>query len=125
MEFSRQLYWSGLPCPSPGIFPTQGLNLHLLHWQAGSLPAAPPGKLLILGINSEGNDLSICHPSSPSATLNSILYIKLECFRETDENFCFIERRQSDPQYLSFYLELQATSPGLVFNHSTYNCLEP
>ena len=21
-----------------GIFPTQGLNLHLLHWQAGSLP---------------------------------------------------------------------------------------
>ena len=30
-----------------GIFPTQGLNLHLLcllHWQANSLPSAPPGK---------------------------------------------------------------------------------
>ena len=30
-----------------GIFPIQGLNprlLHLLHWQAGSLPLAPPGK---------------------------------------------------------------------------------
>ena len=30
-----------------GIFPTQGSNpplLHLLHWQAGSLPVAPPGK---------------------------------------------------------------------------------
>ena len=30
-----------------GIFPTQGLNLHLfhlLHWQAGSLPLAPSGK---------------------------------------------------------------------------------
>ena len=30
-----------------GIFPTQGLNLCLLcllHWQAGSLPLAPPGK---------------------------------------------------------------------------------
>ena len=29
------------------IFPTQGLNphlLHLLHWQAGSLPLVPPGK---------------------------------------------------------------------------------
>ena len=28
-----------------GIFPTQGLNLHLLclrHWQAGSLPLVPP-----------------------------------------------------------------------------------
>ena len=30
-----------------GIFPTQELNLHLLHllhWQAGSLPLVPPGK---------------------------------------------------------------------------------
>ena len=30
-----------------GIFPTQGLNpclLHLLHWQAASLPLAPSGK---------------------------------------------------------------------------------
>ena len=29
-----------------GIFPTQELSpchLHLLHWQAGSLPLAPPG----------------------------------------------------------------------------------
>ena len=29
MEFSRQEYWSGLPFPSPGIFPTQGSNLCL------------------------------------------------------------------------------------------------
>ena len=30
-----------------GIFPTQGSNphlLHVLHWQVGSLPLAPPGK---------------------------------------------------------------------------------
>ena len=26
-----------------GIFPTQGLNLRLLHWQAGSLPRVPLG----------------------------------------------------------------------------------
>ena len=35
-----------------GFFPTQGLNpglLHLLHWQAGPLPLAPPGKLLWTG----------------------------------------------------------------------------
>ena len=47
MGFSRQEYWSGLPCPPPGIFPTQGSNpclLRLLRWQAGSLPPAPPGK---------------------------------------------------------------------------------
>ena len=41
MKFSRQEYWSGLPCPPPGIFPTQGSNLRLLcllHWQVNSLP---------------------------------------------------------------------------------------
>ena len=31
MVFSRQKYWSGLPFPSPGIFPTQGLNPGLPH----------------------------------------------------------------------------------------------
>ena len=47
MKFSRQEYWNGLTCPLQGIFMTQGLNLHLLyllHWQAGSLPLAPPRK---------------------------------------------------------------------------------
>ena len=38
----------GLPCPPlQEIFLTWGLNLcllHLLHWQMGSLPIAPPGK---------------------------------------------------------------------------------
>ena len=47
MGFSRQEYWSGLPCPPPGIFLTQGMNpcfLCLLYWQVGSLPLVPPGK---------------------------------------------------------------------------------
>ena len=30
VEFSRQEYWSGLPCPLPGDLPTQGLNTVLL-----------------------------------------------------------------------------------------------
>ena len=37
----------GCSCLPQGIFPTQGSNLCLLcllHWQAGSLPLAPPGK---------------------------------------------------------------------------------
>ena len=37
-EFPRQEYWSGLPFPSLGIFPAQGSNLRLPHWQADSLP---------------------------------------------------------------------------------------
>ena len=26
MEFSKQEYWSGLPCPSPGDFPDPGIE---------------------------------------------------------------------------------------------------
>ena len=33
----QQEYWSGLPFLPPGVFLTQGSNLHLLHWQADSL----------------------------------------------------------------------------------------
>ena len=38
MEFPRQEYWSGLPCPPSGVFPTQELNFclwYLLLCQAG------------------------------------------------------------------------------------------
>ena len=46
MGFSRQEYWSGLPCPSPGDLPDPGTEPRsiYLHWQAGSLPLTPPGK---------------------------------------------------------------------------------
>ena len=40
MGFSRQEYWSRLPCPPPGDHPNPGIEL--LHWQARSLPRAPP-----------------------------------------------------------------------------------
>ena len=45
MRFSRQEYfvWK-LPFPPSGFFPTQGLNSHLLPWQADSLPSELPGK---------------------------------------------------------------------------------
>ena len=46
--FSRQEYWSGLPCPTPADLPNpEKLKLHLLcllHRQARSLTLAPPGK---------------------------------------------------------------------------------
>ena len=44
--FSRQEYWNGWPFPPPGIFPTQGLKLHLshlLHWEVDSLPLRTRG----------------------------------------------------------------------------------
>ena len=42
MGFSRQEYWSKLPCPPPGdlLDPgTEPASLHLLHWQVGPLKA--------------------------------------------------------------------------------------
>ena len=43
MDFSRQECWCGLPFPSPGDLPDPGIEPpHILHWQAGSLPLAPP-----------------------------------------------------------------------------------
>ena len=49
MGFSRQEYWNGFPCPSPGDLPDPGiepvvLTHGLLHWQVGSSPLGPPGK---------------------------------------------------------------------------------
>ena len=48
--FSRQEYWSGLPCPSLGDLPYPGVEpvlLTSLHWQVGSSPLTPVGKLRI------------------------------------------------------------------------------
>ena len=54
MGFSRQEYWSELPFPSSGDLPNPGIeaacSMCNLHWQAGSLLLAPPGKPLFLSI---------------------------------------------------------------------------
>ena len=48
MGFSRQEYWTGLPCSSPGDLPDPGIepasSYIYLYWQAGSSPLAPSGK---------------------------------------------------------------------------------
>ena len=41
---SRQEYWSGLPCPSPGDLPNPGTEPRSPALQADSLPAQLPGK---------------------------------------------------------------------------------
>ena len=47
MGFSRQEYWSALPCPPPGDLPGPGIesvSLTSPALQAGSLPLAPSRK---------------------------------------------------------------------------------
>ena len=39
----QQEYWSGLPCPSPGDLPDQGIEPGYPALQADSLPSEPPG----------------------------------------------------------------------------------
>ena len=48
MGFSRQEYWSGLPCLPPGDLPNSGPEPASPALQAYSLPSEPPGKLLSL-----------------------------------------------------------------------------
>ena len=47
MEFSRQEYWSGLPCPCPGDLPDPGIEPIPLLSPAGSLQLVTPGKQLV------------------------------------------------------------------------------
>ena len=43
MGLSRQEYWSGLPCPSPGDLPDPGIKSGSLALRADVLPSEPPG----------------------------------------------------------------------------------
>ena len=43
MEFSRQEYWSELPCPPPGNLLNPGIEPGSPALQADSLPSEPPG----------------------------------------------------------------------------------
>ena len=50
--FSRQEYWSGLPCPPPGDLPNPGIEPRSPALQADSLPSEPPGKPRNTGVGS-------------------------------------------------------------------------
>ena len=45
MGLFRQKYWSRLPFPFPGDLPDPSSLLHLLHWQADSLPLSHLGSV--------------------------------------------------------------------------------
>ena len=45
MGFSRQEYWSGLPCPPPGDLPDTGIEPGSPALKADYLPCEPSGKL--------------------------------------------------------------------------------
>ena len=50
MGFSKQEYWSRLPCPPPGDLPSPGIKPGSPAMQADPLPSEPPGKPITLEI---------------------------------------------------------------------------
>ena len=62
MGFSRQEYWSKLPCPLPGDLPNPGIKPRSPALQVDSLPSEPPGKPKNTGVDSlsllQGNFLT-------------------------------------------------------------------
>ena len=76
MGFSRQEYWSGLPCPFPGVLPNPGSKPRSPTLQADSLLSEPPGKPSIHGVVSKDGQVtnSISLTSRTSATLCSWIW---------------------------------------------------
>ena len=66
MRFSREEYWSGLPCPPPGDRPDPGIEPTSPALQADSLPAEPLGNPKNTGVGS----LSLLQRISPTQELN-------------------------------------------------------
>ena len=60
MGFSRQEYWSGLPCPPPGDFPHPGIEPRSPTLQVDSLPSKPPGKPYMISTLNLRNLFHIC-----------------------------------------------------------------
>ena len=74
LGFSRQEYWSGLPCPPPGDLPNPGIEPRSPALQADSLLSEPPEKPKKTGVGS----LSLLQGIFPTQELNQGL---LHCKR--------------------------------------------
>ena len=64
--FSRQEYWSGLPCPPPGDLPNPGIEPRSPTLQVDSLPTEPPGMPMNTGVDS----LSLLQGITPTQESN-------------------------------------------------------
>ena len=67
MELTRQEYWSGLPCPPPGISPTQGLSL---------MSPALAGEFFTTGTTQEASNLAITNPNLKKKKVRSSLMVQ-------------------------------------------------
>ena len=85
MRFSRQEYWSGLPCPLPGDLPDPGFEPRSSALQVNSLLSESPGKyinLIYLGLNPPS---FFCLFSILFFSLSCLFWIKIFYF-----SFCLL-----------------------------------
>ena len=95
--FSRQEYWSGLPCPPPGDLPNPEIEPRSATLQADSLPSEPPGKPRL-------TEIFLMIGSSPSyKSGHSILRLSnsqfLNCFELVFHQF-FICLKLQKPKFI-------------------------
>ena len=76
-RFSRQEYWSGLPCPLPGDLPNPRIEPRSPTLQADSLPAEPQGKPKNSGVGS----LCLLQIIVPASQINLTVVVKLKIAR--------------------------------------------
>ena len=66
MEFSRQEYWSELPCPSPGDLPDPEIEPRSPSWKADSLLSNLPGNLYLQFCSVIQSCPTLCNPMNCS-----------------------------------------------------------
>ena len=78
MGFSRQEYWSGQPCPSPGDLPGPGIEPGSPELQADSLPSEPPGE-------PQGH-----YPEWEKVSLRKVTYSMIPCIWHWEGLLCSV-----------------------------------
>ena len=76
MGFSRQDYWSGLPCPPPGDLPnpsTESISLMSPAWADGFFTSEPPGKSFLTLSKYNAHSLQFMTPPVGVQRLLSVL----------------------------------------------------
>ena len=112
--FSRREYWSGSLCPPPGGLSDPGVEPHLfcfLHWQAGSLPLAPPGMPVDLLVVFESlSSVRLCDPVDCSLPGFTFLHCLLEFAQIHVQYMCIYSFSGSSPSFIGYYKILSKVS---------------
>ena len=93
MGFSRQAYWSGLPCPSPGDLPNPGSKPRSPALQTDSLQREPPGnpKETRVGCHAKTSELDNC-------LWIALYYLAQGGFLKQYTHTCTYDKEKLDPQ---------------------------